>query len=950
MPTASPAAPVVSPTAPVAPWVRTRLRAAPSAVWLPALLVALTSFLAAVFPLALDRHETSGLRHSLAQARGTETVLGVGVLSHRNQPQADREEALRPDVLRARLEALLAVPEAPFVTRRDQVSYGVTAQDSLPVGEEWIPRLSAAPPQITLVAPQDLAGHSTIAEGRLPRSTGTVTAAVREVEAAVSRETAEKMNIDVGRTVAVPGPPDHGPLVVRITGVFTPTGPDNAYWSARPLLRTPALTRIPGPGDPNDYWHGALLLAPDAGPAILGTNAPVFSYWNLPPRLDGLRARQLPALRAEIASLESGPGLNRVREAVPLSGAGTELDTVLADHTRLRDAVAPLITVAAAGAGTVAAVVLLLTGGLAASRRRAELTLVRARGASLPALTGRLLAETAVAAVPAAALGLTAALLLVPGGRWAPAALAAGAVAVVASLALPLRAAAAHRTVRVHAPREDAVSARPSRRRTVAELTLLVLAAAAVEALRRRGVAGGSAADPLTALAPVLIAVITALVVARLLPALLRLAARPAGRLRGLVGHLAMARAGRASGPAVLPLLALLVSLATAAFGGSVLAGVEQARQDSALREVGADARVETVDPLPGPVADALRDLPGVRGSTSAAVFYKSDTEDGRRSLPVAAVDPGPYAALAARSGLGAFPAAALEADRGSGGGADSGGDSGGAGSDGAGSGAGSDGAGSDGPVLPAVASPSVADLLGDGPATLRLTQEATVTVRVVAVRELTPAVAGSHFLLVDRSALPAKAARPNLLLLSGDRPDGDRIREVAGEAATVLVRTERLALHVDSPLQSGAERFWTAAVLISALYAALALVLTQLRAAPERAALLARLRTMGLTRRQGRGLLVLESLPQALPAALGGVLAGWATVRLLAPGVDLTAVALRASGTMPRGTARLTPDLPALLLPMAAVLLLTVGVAAVQAWWTGRRGSVAELRVGDQR
>ncbi|MEU9578665.1 ABC transporter permease [Streptomyces chilikensis] len=943
MGSASPAAPAASAaSSPVAPWVRTRLRAAPSAAWLPALLVVLTSFLAAVLPLALDRHETSGLRHSLARARDTETVLNVHALSHRNQPQADREAALRPGALRARLDALLSVPGAPFVTDRGQVSYGVAAGDSLPVGEEWIPRLGAAPPQITLVAPQDLAGHSRIAEGRLPRSTGTVTAAVREVEAAVSRETAEKMNIDVGRTVAVPGPPDRGPLVVRITGVLSPVDPDGAYWSARPLLRTPALTRIPGPGDPNAYWLGALLLAPDAGPAILGTNAPVSAYWNLPPRLDGLKARQVPALRAEIASLESGPGLNRVREAVPLSGTETELDTVLADHTRLRDAVAPLITVAAAGAGTVAAVVMLLTGGLAAARRRTELTLVRARGASLPALTGRLLAETAVAAAPAAALGLAAALLVVPGGRWGPAALAAGAVAVVASLALPLRAAVTHRTVRVHAPREDAASARPSRRRTVAELTLLVLAAAAVEALRRRGIAGGTAADPLTALAPVLIAVITALAVARLLPALLRLAARPAGRLRGLVGHLALARAGRAPGPAVLPLLALLVPLATAAFGGSVLAGVEQARQDSALREVGADARVETVDPLPGPVAERLRGLPGVRGSTSAAVFHKSDTEDGRRSLPVAAVDPEPYAALAARSGLGAFPASALEADAASRSGADSGGtDSGRADSGGTEAG---------GTVLPAVASPSVADLLGDGPAPLRLTGGTTVTVRVVAVRDLTPAVAGSHFLLVDRSALPAKAARPNLLLLSGERPDGDRIREVAGEAATVLVRTERLALHVDSPLQTGAERFWTAAVLTGALYAALALVLTQLRAAPERAALLARLRTMGLTRRQGRRLLVLESLPQALPAALGGVLAGWATVRLLAPGVDLTAVALRVSGTTPRGAARLTPDLPSLLLPMAAVLLLTVGIAAVQAWWTGRRGSVAELRVGDQR
>ncbi|WP_308375732.1 hypothetical protein [Streptomyces sp. MMS20-AI2-20] len=32
------------------------------------------------------------------------------------------------------------------------------------------------------------------------------------------------------------------------------------------------------------------------------------------------------------------------------------------------------------------------------------------------------------------------------------------------------------------------------------------------------------------------------------------------------------------------------------------------------------------------------------------------------------------------------------------------------------------------------------------------------------------------------------------------------------------------------------------------------------------------------------------------------------------------------------------------------AVVALTVGVAAAQAWWTGRRGAVRELRAGDAR
>ncbi|BFO21613.1 hypothetical protein SHKM778_80010 [Streptomyces sp. KM77-8] len=131
--------------------------------------------------------------------------------------------------------------------------------------------------------------------------------------------------------------------------------------------------------------------------------------------------------------------------------------------------------------------------------------------------------------------------------------------------------------------------------------------------------------------------------------------------------------------------------------------------------------------------------------------------------------------------------------------------------------------------------------------------------------------------------------------------------------------------------------------------YAVLALLLTLLRAAPERAALLARLRTMGLTRAQGRRLLILESLPQALLAAAGGTVTAWSAIRLLSPGIDLTTIAV-STASSPAGRAALRTDPVSLLLPALAVVALTVGIAAAQAWWTGRRGSVRELRAGDAR
>ncbi|EHN71865.1 hypothetical protein SMCF_8722, partial [Streptomyces coelicoflavus ZG0656] len=128
----------------------------------------------------------------------------------------------------------------------------------------------------------------------------------------------------------------------------------------------------------------------------------------------------------------------------------------------------------------------------------------------------------------------------------------------------------------------------------------------------------------------------------------------------GAVGPLALARAGRTSASTVLPLLALLTAFTVAAFGGSVLGGVADARDRAALLAVGADARVEAVEALPSGLSARLGEAPGVREVTEAGVDYLAKTPDDGQSLPLAGVAPGAYAALAGRTGLGAFPAGRL--------------------------------------------------------------------------------------------------------------------------------------------------------------------------------------------------------------------------------------------------------------------------------------------------
>lgn len=62
---------------PVAPWIRTRLRAAPDAAVALALLVTATVCLAASFPRAVDRYEDAGLRRAVADATAPRTSVMV---------------------------------------------------------------------------------------------------------------------------------------------------------------------------------------------------------------------------------------------------------------------------------------------------------------------------------------------------------------------------------------------------------------------------------------------------------------------------------------------------------------------------------------------------------------------------------------------------------------------------------------------------------------------------------------------------------------------------------------------------------------------------------------------------------------------------------------------------------------------------------------------------------
>ncbi|WP_234899817.1 ABC transporter permease [Streptomyces filamentosus] len=920
----------------VAPWVRTRLRAAPGAAAGLALLVFVTALLAAALPRVVDSYETEGLRHALRTAPAHRAVLEI---TDPLPPAASRE----PEGLREEQEELRALLPAPLATDRGQTVHGMRTTTRVVGLDPWLPKPDGEPVEFFAASVSDLPAHAELRGGRMPAGTP------KKAEAAVTAATAKALGIEVGSVVHVPGI-GGDPIAVTVTGVVEPRDPQRSYWAVSPLLRTPSLTMKPDPMQTTYYWEAGLLLSPASGSVLTSTTGVPEVYWRYPVSADRLAARDGEPLAAALDSLAGGPVLAAVRGVTGPTGLiSTELDEVVAAQLASRAAISPVVAVAVFGIGAVAVVVVAMTGGLFLARRDAELTLLRARGASLTGIGLRLLGETSVVAGPAAALGLVAAVALVRGpdtpgapaltgsAPLLPAVLAAVLVALVAALVLPVRAVLRHRAPRVHGAREDMIDAKPSRRRTVVELTALVLAAAAIASLRLRGTSDSG--DHLVSAAPVLVGVLAAFALVRFQPLPLRWLARPARRLRGAVGPLALARAGRASATGVLPLLALVLALTTAAFGGSVLAGVTDARDRAAILATGAEARVEGRTEgllLPPGTVEAVRGAKGVREALPVQIEYgvslpSPGSADSPMSAPLVAVDPAAYAKLARRTGNGAFPPGLL-ATTGKGG---------------------PEAVGDTDRVLPALASPSVAARFAGRPALLN-TATGSFHVKVVAVRDSTPAVRGEDFLVVNAADV---TNRRQTAVLVGGSPDAKALRAaVAGKSGksgdfTVTLASETREAYVDSPLQSGAETLYAAAIGAGAAYAVVAVLLSLTRSGPERAVLLSRLRTMGLTRRQGRRLLGLEALPPAVFAALGGALAGWATVPLLAPGIDLRLLALAtAEGGAALAGVPLRVDPWSLVLPAVAVVLLTGTAAAVQAWWTGRKSSVKELRAGDAR
>jgi putative ABC transport system permease protein len=752
----------------------------------------------------------------------------------------------------------------------------------------------------------------------------------------VTQQTAARFALTPGSTMRLAG------ITLTVSGIVAPRAADSAFWTSDPTVVAPTLN-IPLKGLP--YWAAGVLAAPGEGTAVQADfgHAGIYVQWTFPIAVGELNGSQaqpaddaLTALGNE--TLPLSPDLAQVASQLTASSALVHPLASFIASAQSADVVLWLLYVSLTVAGLVAA---LLAGRMVVLRRSGELAVVRARGASLWRLAGTVAGEAAVACVPAAVAAVALAVLAVPAaggleppgsaGAWWPVA----AVPLVAVCGPAVMAAWRNRPPR----RRPGVRRQRARVRPAAEVTLTVAAAGGILVFRQQGLQPGSGVNLYTSAAPVLIAVPAVIVVFRLYPLVLRGLLRAAARTSGAPAFLGLARAARAALTPALPAFALVLALTVAAFGGMVRDAVTSGEVAASWQVVGADAAV-----TPSPAAEdftiapaTARAIAAVPGVTHAArVWQATWSSPGGKQITGIAVDPAAYAALvAATTGYPPVPAGALAAPS------------------------------APGAPQPVLASPSAAATLGKGTALLSTTAPVRpVDVRVAGTLSGTPALppgslglpgspslaANPAFVVMPFTALKSSAIPPapvvaNEMLLTGTGIDRARLAAVMRQGqpgGEVTFRSDVLAGLRDAPLQHGAVTVITLSVIVSALLGLAVMLLELALGAADREVTLARLATMGLGAGQRARVVALELLPAVIAAAITAWACAVALPPVVAPVIDLS-VFTGSSAAVP-----LVPDVAAVALPLAGLLVLAAVSLGIELGTGRRRGAVSSsLRVG---
>lgn len=843
-----------------------------------ALLVLVTAACAALAPRLLDRLADDALRGEVAHA--TPFQRNIQLVQERIYEPARRDDPLARVAEEG--EALeKQIPGAVSALFRDR-SYIVESV-------RWAVLEDTNDPGFLRLRVQQAADdHIRYVEGRPPTAATRTLAiepaapgeadSIQVLEVALSRESLDRIGLAVGdtwmlradendRLVGRGAGPQPG--AVDVVGAFEAKDEDEEYWLDDTAIIRPSFRQS---GD-RDLVDMTALVAPEAYEAMLASTAGhhfpyryIWRYFVEPARLD---SEAVGSLVRDLRRLDSTFGS---------TGGAVEGGTLLqsgllplVEGEQLRwSAAGAVLAVIALGPAAVGVAALGLIGSFVMQRRRPALGLGRARGASTGQLLSALAIEGLFISVPPAILAAALAFAIVPTGPRTLTILGAAGVAAITTLLLVFAGA----PVAIAAPRgpgrEPVAFRRPSPRRLALESVVVSLAVVGAVLLRDRGVRGGSSAtevtgtDPFIAAVPALAGLAAGIVAVRLLPLPMQVLSRLAAFRRDLVPVLALRRVTRGgTGGAVL--IVLMATATIGAFGGATLVNVDRAADAVAWQEVGAPYRLTAANGLPR-TFDPL-DLPGVQ---AAAGEYQVSSTLANRFLQIrlVAIDAADYVSVVAgTAGDPHLPAAML------------------------------------GPAvepLPAIVSPQLTEGrqgIGVGDTFQIAIEGYSVTFRVAEIRETFPTMGSNRtFVVASRDQIRGLRGGAGLrtstsMYLRAPDAAGAEIRRLSRSSAANAAfssRAERTAAIRTSPIVRALGAGVGVAAAVAFAYAALAVSAALALAGAARAVEVAHLRTLGLTRREALGLVVVEHGPTIAVAFAIGVTLGIALFALLREALGL--------------------------------------------------------------
>jgi putative ABC transport system permease protein len=919
-------------------------------IWL-ALLTLCAVFAATAGAREALASRTQAVRQTLAAttpSTRTITVTGAwndvqGALSY-----ASSGNALTSIVPTATIDAITGQLHADF--NRSPVSLSPPATDwssittPLNTVNGDLPATAGTPVRLELTERQPFGPQMRVVSGHLPAATpvpsavpGTVRPGHKSppatLQVAMTKQTAAAFGLHAGSKFMITGPelPTTGmptPITVLVTGIVVPLDPDSSFWGIDPAILAPDLQ---GPIS-GRYWAGAMMVGPDEAAELQAyfSTRNLQMEWVLPVDVNSIDGQQVQPLNDTLAKISTqvpaltGPLQPVSSSLTASSGLVFSLGTFIATAQSV-DALLWLLYVSLTIAGLA---VLLLAARMVAMRRSGEITVVRARGASLRQIaigTGR---DAALLCVPAAVIAVVLAILVTPGAGSAQGAGSAGgwwppiAVLVVAVLGPALIAAWQHRMPRrrTTAPRRQQAGTR-----LVIEAALVAASVAGIIAFRDQGAQAGSGVNLYTSSAPILIAIPAVIVVLRLYPLVLRGLLRATARTSRAPAFLGLARASRTALTPALPAFALVLALTVAAFAGMVRDAVINGEVAASWQTAGADATVTpsyagqslTISPA---AARQIAAVPGV--AYSAAIVYEIWSTPAGSQVDVLAVDPASYAQLVAHTqGFSQVQAGLLATP------------------------------GSAGAPQPVLASPQAAAEIGNGTVTLSTSQASlhAVPVRVAGEVSSTPALpGGGAFVIMPLAAIKSTINPPdptpvNEMLLIGGSIDRAQLNAVAQRTlpgVVVTFRSDVLSALTNGPLQHGAFTLFTLAVLVAAILGLAVMLLELALGASEREATLARLATMGLGEGQRAWIVALEVLPAVIAAAVAAWACALTLPPVLAPDIDLSVF------TGSSVTVKLVADVASFAVPLIGLAVLAAVALGIEIR-SGRRRGAASLRIG---